>query len=109
MAAAMDFTHSEGVTAAGVQLHELEVLLLQPQLAARQGTREGKAAAGGSSAADGEALLSVRLQLMAAIGEAILDESMPAAGVPSLMGLYRRAAERMLPELPTAKVDGSAP
>ena len=104
LAAVMDFTHGEGVAAAGAQLHELEVLLLAPELAAAQGKREGKAAAGGDPAAEREAALSARLQLMAAAGEAILDESMPAAGVPALMRLFRRAAERTLPELHAARV-----
>ena len=106
LAAVTDFIGSPGVAAAAAQLYLLEAALLaeEPNQAVTAPAGAGKAPATEGSASAEEALLACRLQLLAVVGEAVLDEGMPAASVPFAMRLFRDTAERMLPAHPAVKV-----
>ena len=103
LAAAIEFLTGEGLAGAARLLYEVEVLLLGPPL--QKGASAaigGKGIAGDAAAEDQE--VSCKAQLLAVVGETILDESMPAAAVPFLIGLFTQSAHRLLLTRPALKV-----
>lgn len=106
LAAVMEFLTGEGVAGAARLLYEVEVLLLGPPF-----QEDSAPAKGGKGVAvdvaDAEQSLSCKAQLLAVLGESILDESMPAAAVPFLSDLFAQSAHRLLPKNPTLKVQRS--
>jgi hypothetical protein len=99
LAAVMEFLKGPGTAEAARLLYQVEVLLLQSQdsLAAAD-------AGGASTAAEQEQVLLCRSQLLAVLGEVVLDESMPVAGVPFCIRLFQEGAQQLLPDNPALKV-----
>lgn len=99
----MDFVTGEGVAAAARLLYQVEVLLLGPPTEVTPApSKGGKGAV--VDPAEVEQWVSCRAQLLAVIGEVILDESMPAAAVPFLMALFEQSAQQLLPSKASLKV-----
>lgn len=103
----MEFLRGRASADAARLLYQVEVLLLRPHVAMMESIN-GKQPAGSSMARDAAAAeeqqaLSCRVQLLAVLGEVILDESMPAAGVPFFTRLFQEGAQQLLPQHPNVK------
>ena len=93
----MEFLKGQGTADAARLLYQVEVLLLRPHMATC-GQPVSSSTASPPSAAEEQQALSCRVQLLAVLGEAVLDESMPAAGVPFFVRLFQEAAQQLLPQ-----------
>ena len=88
----MDFSKGSHVAEAAKSLYLAEVVLTESAEPAKV-----------STVSSGRSSESCRCQLLTVLGEVVLDESMPAAGVPFCMGNVQTAAP-VLADVPAAQV-----
>ena len=89
----MEFSKGADIAEAARNLYLVEVVMADGQI------RSEDSAAPHERGTD-----SHRCQLLTVLGETVLDESMPAAGVPFCMAKFQQAAPSVLGPSPAAKV-----
>ena len=94
--AAMEFFKGADIAEAARHLYLLEVVMADGQI--RSEDSEAQLESGTDSH---------RYQLLTVLGETVLDESMPAAGVPFCVARFQQAAPFVLGPNPAAKVSCS--
>ena len=94
--AAMEFFKGADIAEAARNLYLVEVVMADGQI--RSGDSEAELESGTDSHT---------CQLLTVLGETVLDESMPAAGVPFCIAKFQQAAPSVLGSNPAAKVSCS--
>ena len=89
----MDYSKGADIAEAARNLYLVEFVMA-----------DGQSCSGDSTAQLERGTDSHRCQLLTVIGETVLDESMPAAGVPFCMATFQQAAPSVLGPNPAAKV-----
>ena len=89
----MEFSKGADIAEAARNLYLVEVVMADGQLLSED-----------SAAQLERGPDSHRCQLLTVLGETVLDESMPAAGVPFCMAKFQQAAPSVLGPNPAAKV-----
>ena len=94
--AALEFSKGADIAEAARNLYLVEVVMADGQICSKD-----------SAAQHERGTDSHRCQLLTVLGETVLDESMPAAGVPFCMTKFQQAAPSVLGPSPAAKVSCS--
>lgn len=92
----MEFSKGADIAEAARNLYLMEVVMADGQIRSED-----------SAALHERDTDSHRCQLLTVLGETVLDESMPAAGVPFCMAIFQQAAPCVLGPSPAAKVSCS--